>query len=70
MNLLSQIGSTAQRQNYCSRPPPVLTMYHWPVHVVIHATFASAKRKPGNIKACTGLEPLTSAISKIKIERE
>ena len=29
---------------------------------VIDATFAAAKRKPGKIQACTGFEPLTSAL--------
>ena len=29
---------------------------------VIDAAFAVAKRKPENIQACTGFEPLTSAI--------
>ena len=29
---------------------------------VIDATFAVAKRKPEKIQACTGFEPLTSAI--------
>ena len=29
---------------------------------VINVTFAAAKRKPEKIQACTGFEPLTSAI--------
>ena len=29
---------------------------------VIDATFAVARRKPENIQACAGIEPLTSAI--------
>ena len=29
---------------------------------VIDATFAAAKRRPDKIQACTGFEPLTSAI--------
>ena len=29
---------------------------------VIYATFAVAKRKPEKIQACTGFEPLNSAI--------
>ena len=29
---------------------------------VIYATFADAKRKPQKLQACTGFEPLTSAI--------
>ena len=29
---------------------------------VVYATFADAKRKPEKLQACTGFEPLTSAI--------